>query len=407
MEATWSKNVVRTQTLIRGRRKFLRRILRAAKGYYMFRYAPLVAALIACSSVAPAHANFLEDFRDNVDHEYHRTVDKADRDYHNAADNVDREYHNAVGSLDRDYHNASDEFNRALDAGAKWFCTVMTLGGSDDGRAHCTVHAGAGVDSDGKHTQAYVFDPQSPDVHYPIPDRPEQTPSSSDLDAMQLVGKVPEMQDWERKEDERIQTYLTAGQSVGLPWVNASKEVRSPTKDGTIRPHAGFLDLRHDTRYPGNWRYHGGVDYLDKTGEEIYSIVTGTVTEVFQPSEPGLLALRIKTDKGYVAETLYVNPTPELKAAIDRHERVTVQAGDKIGTAQDLHAMVTDPSTGKLRPAYDPNKVPQHVHVTLKDSQGRFVSPDGKDVIVMKRGQVPVKLERSAEPVELAKPLKQ
>lgn len=159
-----------------------------------------------------------------------------------------------------------------------------------------------------------------------------------------------------------------------------------------IRDNGHFLDLRHDVRYPGHYRFHGGVDYIDKPGEKIYSIVTGTVTKTFCPSEQGLIAIEVKTDQGYIAQTLYISPTPALLAALARHEHPIIHAGDAIGTAQDIHMLVRDRNTGKLRPAYDPKTVPQHVHITLKDSQGRFVSPNGHEVLIMKKGNVPIKL---------------
>ena len=71
---------------------------------------------------------------------------------------------------------------------------------------------------------------------------------------------------------------------------------------------------------------------------------------------------------------------------------VSIKAGEKIGFAQDLHMTVSDKAGP--RPA-DPLNVEQHVHVTIKDSQGRFISPDGKVIVIMKKGQVPVKMSVS------------
>ena len=74
------------------------------------------------------------------------------------------------------------------------------------------------------------------------------------------------------------------------------------------------------------------------------------------------MAVDVKTDRGYLAQTLYIQPTPEIVAAYARKERIWVRAGEKIGVAQDIHMLVVDETTGKIGPAY-PEAIPQHVHV--------------------------------------------
>jgi hypothetical protein len=93
----------------------------------------------------------------------------------------------------------------------------------------------------------------------------------------------------------------------------------------------------------------------------------------------GLSGLLITNDKGYTASIYYIQPTKEIldSLAVKTTDGITknrfhVEAGQTIiGTAQDIHNQDIQPSP------YPPN-VPQHVHVTLTDSQGNPVAPDGK-----------------------------
>jgi hypothetical protein len=74
-----------------------------------------------------------------------------------------------------------------------------------------------------------------------------------------------------------------------------------------------------------------------------------------------------------------VQPTPAIIEALAHHQAITVKAGDKIGSAQDIHI------------AY-PANVQQHVHVTVKDVEGHFVYPKGKYYLIMRHGEPNQKL---------------
>lgn len=299
----------------------------------------------------------------------------------------------AINKANNDFHAQTrrdwDHINQAADEVAKAFCSIMTGGASDNGEASCGVSGGVGVSADGKTAKPYTYDPKYPDQHYPVGKQELTIPNSSELAAMdKLFGKAPEMQDWERRESARLQLFLNPGDQIGLPWANAASETQFPNGTGEIRkPGGNFLDRRHDERYPGGYRLHGGIDYVNKVGDKVFAPVSGTVTRVIFPGEPGLTGIEIKTDRGYTAQVFYIAPPPEVTAALGHHEHPWIKAGGIIGTAQDLHMAVDDHGTS--RPAY-PLDVTQHVHVTLKDSDGRFVSPDGRTVIVMRKGEAPI-----------------
>ena len=99
-------------------------------------------------------------------------------------------------------------------------------------------------------------------------------------------------------------------------------------------------------------------------------------------------------------ETLYIQPTPAILNQINKGQYpIIISAGSVIGTAQDLHVKYTDPKSGKIAQAY-PDYVEQHVHVTLKDKDGHYVSPDGYQLVVMNRGEKP----QATGPVPLPHP---
>jgi hypothetical protein len=172
----------------------------------------------------------------------------------------------------------------------------------------------------------------------------------------------------------------------GEAWPGAEKELKPPTRSGEIRGWdkrggGGFLNPRSDN---GVVRFHGGVDYtVHRVGEPIFATMSGWVEREARPykeeERKGLTGLILKNERGYTSTIFYIDPTPEIKNALKTptldgitKNRYKVEAGETvIGHAQNLH------------PIY-PNDVPLHVHVTLRDPQGRPVSPDGKIRITRK-----------------------
>jgi murein DD-endopeptidase MepM/ murein hydrolase activator NlpD len=219
-------------------------------------------------------------------------------------------------------------------------------------------------------------------------------PSKADLDSMYRFQTPPqEFQAWERREDAILKNYLGPGDHIGVPWSNTSGTPPiSPTAEPIVRGNGHFLDLRRDSRYPGGYRFHGGTDYLTQVGDPIFAIAEGAITRVFIASadgaRAGLTALEIRMNNGYTAQYLYVKPADEIARRIAaRQFPIPVASGTVIGTSQDLHTLWKD-KKGVTHPAY-PMSVEQHLHLTLKDPNGRYVSPDGTGVLVMKKGERP------------------
>jgi hypothetical protein len=186
---------------------------------------------------------------------------------------------------------------------------------------------------------------------------------------------------WQYKDEDvyGIRRFLLPNTTIGEAWPNADKELRPPTKTGEVRPcckggAGGFLATRNDH---GSIRFHAGTDYVDRPGDPIYATMNGWIERIKNPGAPGLSGLLITNDKGYTSSIYYVEPSKEVANALKipsvdgiTKNRFHVEARKTVvGYAQDIH------------PAY-PADVPQHVHVTLTDSVGNAVSPDGKGRIL-------------------------
>jgi hypothetical protein len=256
----------------------------------------------------------------------------------------------------------------------KQFCDIMTLGQYSEGKAGCGTNAGIGHDSQG----TYTYDPANPDQKYrgSSSDR-NDTPSDQRLSEMARDFQESQIATWEYEDEDvyGIKRFLLPNTTIGEAWPNAEKELSPPTLTGEIRPcckggSGTFLATRDDH---GSLRFHAGVDYVDHVGDPIYAPMTGWVERLKNPGRPGLSGLLIMNSRGYTASVYYVEPTTEITTALNTptidgvtKNRYQVEAGKTvIGYAQDLH------------PTY-PASVPQHVHVTLTDSHGNPVSPDGR-----------------------------
>ncbi|MDE0035306.1 MAG: M23 family metallopeptidase, partial [Deltaproteobacteria bacterium] len=150
-----------------------------------------------------------------------------------------------------------------------------------------------------------------------------------------------------------------------IPLFDVTTEPRVREKDGY--GVGDFLAPRALTDKAGNvvgTRYHGGVDYVAKPGEPIFSPVNGKVirvTNAYKKDNHGLKAIVIE-QSGYEFRVLYVEPRPELKVGS------SVTGGTRIGTAQNLSTKFKQGMTN-------------HVHLTIIDSSGKRVAPSRKMVI--------------------------
>ena len=83
-------------------------------------------------------------------------------------------------------------------------------------------------------------------------------------------------------------------------------------------------------------RKHVGTDILAFPGEHIFSPVTGKINRIGYPYATSLhykLVEIVENSTGNYYRIMYVNPSPNIKAG------APVQAGDKIGEAQDISRM--------------------------------------------------------------------
>ncbi len=314
-----------------------------------------------------------------------KAIEKAAQDTGRAVEkglhDTGRALEKAAQDTGRAVDKAFEDLNHAAREVEKVFCDIATLGQASQGKAGCGVNAGVGVQTngDGK-PQYYTYNPQQPEIHYPITRDQTTLPDGHDLAEMdRLFGPSVPLEDWEKRQADMLGDLLKPGDKIGLPWAGMLKDVHPPAAAWNIRPDGQFMSYRDDSRYPNGRRWHGGLDVINKVGEDVYAIASGKIVRLSNPGRNGMMGVEILTPSGYTISTFYVMPTLEIQAALNGRKEIPVTAGQRIGTAQDL------------RLAY-PASVPQHVHVTVKDSEGRFVDPKGKDLLVMRRGEANQKI---------------
>lgn len=284
-----------------------------------------------------------------------KEINNAGRDINRAAITVGK----ALEKAAQDVGAGAEHFGKEV---TREFCDLMTLGQASQGKAGCHINAGVGVDNQGP----FTYDPSKPDEKYRGTDDKTAEPVIQMTTLIQ--GSRTETWEYEDQDVFGISRFLPPNKTIGEAWPGADKELKPPTVSGRVRDccnggGGGFLATRNDR---GNIRFHAGVDYLTQVGEPIYAPTSGWVERVKNPGRPGLYGVLIRNDKGYTASVYYVEPTREIRDALDNKQRFAVVAGKTIiGRAQNLH------------PAY-PDEVPQHVHVTLTDPQGNPVAPDGR-----------------------------
>ncbi|UIN38450.1 M23 family metallopeptidase [Methylobacterium oryzae] len=339
----------------------------------------LAAASLTCFACVPtASATCIERLKDCG--QTGKDIDNGARKLNEEATKAARKGSDEIANVGRGIGHAAKELEKA-------FCSIMTNGGSERGTAACEVNAGIGYEGNSKNGHYYTYDPSRPEEHHPVTSGDRNVPTEDELRKMERNFKTPEMQEWERLEAKRSDSFfIKPGSKLGLPWKDAVAAYHDPTPTGQIRKGGEFLDKRKDKDYPGGYRLHGGIDFLDKIGDPIFAITNGTVVGIAHVS--GLEGLIIKTSDGYTVQEFYFTPSESIRANLQRSGSVKVSAGEQIGTADDLHKLVK--RNGKMEPAYPPY-VEQHVHVTVKDPKGLFVSPDGKMVLFMRKGDNVIK----------------
>ena len=272
------------------------------------------------------------------------------------------------------------------------FCDLMTGGGYKRGDAGCGVDAGVGRDSKGY----YTYDTKNPDTKYRGPakgDVKSQTPEEkrvvdqlNDL-ARRMNRSVPETySEFNFKKAYGIDKFLLGKMRIGTPWPATAGPLFAPTRSGLIRGRdreggGSFLSTR---RSKEGIRFHVGEDYVAMPRERIFSTISGDVVRLKPPGKQGLSGLEIRAANGYTLTIYYIAASQNIQRALqvpeakrtpsDKAALKVIAGSSTLGFAQDL----------TLPNRYGSN-ITNHVHVTLQDDKGQFISlSDPKLVITAK-----------------------
>ena len=158
---------------------------------------------------------------------------------------------------------------------------------------------------------------------------------------------------------------LTAVITLVVVGVNRSNNKSPLTEDVsvTISP---YLPVLNATIYKGysadslsynatlkQWEVHNGIDFQTATGSSVYSILNGTVVDVYSNVLEGSVVI-VEHDNGWVSTY----------GSLD--ENVSVKAGDKVERGQVL-GTVADTASSELEAG-------AHLHFSLEDN-GNKVDP--------------------------------
>ncbi len=248
----------------------------------------------------------------------------------------------------------------------------------------CRVNARVGRDKQGR----YAYDPNNPSRKY-RGDETDQAQSDRDKQLSGFAAYVKNKDLTEAEIDDRdingFRPFLAPNSRLGVPFPDAGKALKPPTKTGEIRSccqKGGGGPFLTDRLDKSTLVFAGGTEYLTKVDEPIYATIDGWVEKQEEPRN-GFAGLVLRDEKGYRSSISFVRLTPEIEQALKANTRYEVKAGETIiGHAQDLH------------PAYPP-EVPNHVYVTMADPKGNPVDPAGK--ITLKRVPKSIAAARAAE----------
>ncbi|WP_162894061.1 M23 family metallopeptidase [Phaeobacter sp. LSS9] len=283
-------------------------------------------------------------------------IEKGAQDAGNA---IEKGVQDAGNAIEKGLHDTGDELERF----AKRVCEDWLNIPDGECFACYTSDRGDGEDA------VYACEDGDPDKgdpgQYPGDDDPG--PSDEQLEDMNNWAESTrisheELEPWSDGQNR----FMRSKRILGNPLPEGS-DVVSPTGSDEIRTKDDygigfFLAPRalygNDGKRVGT-RYHGGVDFVSKPGQEIVSPVNGEVLRVsnaYKSNNQGLSAVIIGHE-GYEFKVLYTSP--EVKKGD------FVLRGQRIGTAQDLKPKFGDGMTN-------------HIHLSIIDSGGKRVSPDAK-----------------------------
>jgi murein DD-endopeptidase MepM/ murein hydrolase activator NlpD len=153
--------------------------------------------------------------------------------------------------------------------------------------------------------------------------------------------------------------------------------IASPTQSGQQRGKDDF-DWGHFGASRGTHPHRGG-DFEAAPGEDVYSLVDGTVLSVTEdpyPNDPKkhgrLTGVQILTPDGRIVRMFYVKATQGLQPG------TRVSAGQPIGTAEDVAGVYADLERQQriANPSHHERSMTNHVHVEVWNPQslGRSVT---------------------------------
>jgi len=249
----------------------------------------------------------------------------------------------------------------------------------------CHVNARVGRDKQGP----YAYDPKTPAKKY-RGDETDQALSDRDRQLSEFAAYVKNKDLTEAETDDRdvhgFRIFLAPNSRLGVPFPDADKDLKPPTKTGEIRPccqkggGGPFLTDRLDKT---GLVFAGGTEYLTKVDEPINATIDGWVEKEQDPRN-GLTGLVLRNEKDYRSTISFVRLTPEVEQALKAGTRYNVKAGETIiGHAQDVH------------PAYPP-EVPNHVYVAMTDPKGNPIDPAGKITAKRVPKSIPAKSPETA-----------
>lgn len=117
--------------------------------------------------------------------------------------------------------------------------------------------------------------------------------------------------------------------TILLVSVLANKAFAAVTKKMVQRGNDGYGSGAFEASRDGGTRSHNGIDLVTKTGDRIFSPISGTVTRLAYPYADDSRYKGLVIEGGaYLVKVFYIIPTVAIGSV--------VKAGQQIATAQDL-----------------------------------------------------------------------
>lgn len=286
-------------------------------------------------------------------------------------------------AADRDARKIGEDLDALGRNLERIICDIATLGDYSRGNAGCSISAGVSVDQSG---EVSGYNPASPHEKYRAPPEKSDTPSDHDLKKFEEYRNQPAFQSFELvlvvKEERARGDFKGDGatfaritpsiESARYEPLGGDKGFSSPTGSWELREAIGGSPGFFASR---KVRFHRAIDFRSTAGQDVFSPVNGRVVDIVHYKT--FTGVHIESGS-YEIKVLYVDVPPAMREKILAAKQkggVLIRAGQRIGTAQSLAS----------DPGYRHDKVPDHVHVQIKDAKGRFVDPSDPSIRIEKR----------------------